>query len=128
VTERIARRPRRACQKDLDARWTQKGGLSYYGYKNHVKVDAASKFIDNFTVTHAAVHDSQPIEELLRESDREIVLWADSAYTGAGIAGLLERFSMLANIHEKGTAWLDEPQVPVTAGAGAACRNVRAFA
>lgn len=104
VPERIAKRPRRACQKDLDARWTQKGGVSYFGYKNHIKIDAASKLIDTFTVTHAAVHDSQPVEELLRESDRDRVLWADSAYTGAGIAGLLERFGMLANIHEKGTA------------------------
>jgi IS5 family transposase len=104
VPERIARNPRRACQKDLEARWTQKGGVSYYGYKNHIKMDAASKLIDTFAVTHAAVHDSQPVEELLRQSDREAVLWADSAYTGAGIAGLLERFGMLANIHEKGTA------------------------
>ncbi|MFB9901966.1 transposase [Cerasicoccus arenae] len=64
VPEHIAKKPRRQCQKDLDARWTKKGGQSYYGYKNHVKVDAASKFIETFTVTDAAVHDSQPVEEL----------------------------------------------------------------
>jgi IS5 family transposase len=78
VPERIAKKPRRACQKDLDARWTQKGGVSYYGYKNHIKMDAASKLIDTFTVTHAAVHDSQPVEKLLCERDRGRVLWADT--------------------------------------------------
>ncbi|MBC2594616.1 IS5 family transposase [Ruficoccus amylovorans] len=104
VPERIAKRPRRACQKDLDARWTQKNHVSYFGYKNHVKVDAASKFIETFTVTNAAVHDSQPVGKLLRESDREAVLWADSAYVGPFIAALLKGFAMLANICEKGTA------------------------
>lgn len=103
VPDRIARRPRRACQKDLDARWTQKNNQSYYGYKNHIKVDAASKFIETFTVTHAAVHDSQSVEFLLRESDRNTVLWADSAYVGPAIKTLLERFGMLPNICEKGT-------------------------
>lgn len=96
--------PRRGCQKDTDARWTKKNEQTYYGYKNHVKVDAASKLIDTFTVTHAAVHDSQPVEELLRQSDQETVLWADSAYIGPIIAALLERFGMLANICEKGTS------------------------
>lgn len=104
VPERIAKKPRRQCQKDLDARWTKKNNQSYYGYKNHVKVDAASKFIETFTVTHAAVHDSQPVEELLRESDRDTVLWADSAYTGLAIRAILKRFAMLANICEKGNA------------------------
>ena len=104
VPERIARKRRRQCQKDLDARWAKKNNQSYYGYKNHVKMDAASKFIETFTVTHAAVHDSQPVEQLLRQSDRETVLWADSAYIGPIIAALLERFKMLDNICEKGTS------------------------
>ena len=26
-------------QKDIDARWTQKGGQNYFGYKNHIKMD-----------------------------------------------------------------------------------------
>lgn len=103
VPERIARKPRRQCQKDMQARWTKKGGVSYYGYKNHVKVDAASKFIETFTVTDAAVHDSQPVQELLRGSDKEAVLWADSAYVGKAILAVLARYGMLANIHEKGT-------------------------
>ncbi|MBQ0159178.1 MAG: hypothetical protein KBT28_00955, partial [Bacteroidales bacterium] len=31
-------------QKDIDARWTQKGGQNYFGYKNHIKMDKVSKF------------------------------------------------------------------------------------
>jgi IS5 family transposase len=61
-------------------------------------VDATSRFIETVTVTHAAVHDSRPVEQLLSESDRETVQWADSAYVGPSIAVLLKRFSMLANI------------------------------
>jgi len=104
VPDRIAGKPRRACQKDLDARWTKKNNQSYYGYKNHIKMDGASKFIESYTVTDASAHDSQPVEALLSESDEGSVLWADSAYIGPIIAALLERFGMHANICEKGTS------------------------
>jgi IS5 family transposase len=30
-------------QKDVEARWTQKHGVSHYGYKNHVSVDREKK-------------------------------------------------------------------------------------
>ena len=29
--------PHKKCQKDTDALWTQKGGVDYFGYKNHIK-------------------------------------------------------------------------------------------
>lgn len=45
-------------QKDPDARWTKKHQETHYGYKNHAKVDAASKLIEDYTVTPASVHDS----------------------------------------------------------------------
>ena len=38
-------------QKDTDARWTKKNDEVHYGYKNHVKCDADSKFITNYSVT-----------------------------------------------------------------------------
>ena len=104
VPARIARKRRRHCQKDLDARWTQKNGVSYFGYKNHVKVDAASKFVESFAVTHAAVHDSQAVGELLDERDSGAGLWADSAYVGPRIAGILAALGMLSFICEKGSA------------------------
>jgi len=40
--EQWKEKPRKLSQKDLDARWTKKNGVSYYGYKDHVVVDARS--------------------------------------------------------------------------------------
>ena len=95
--------PPRACQKDTDARWTVKGGRSYYGYKNHVKIDAASKLIETSVTTPASVHDSQTVAALLRESDRGKIFLGDSAFTGEPIAQLLARYGLIADICEKGT-------------------------
>lgn len=68
-------------QKDVDATWTKKHGKSYYGYKNHVKVDAGSKLIDHYEVTTASVHDSQVTWDLLEPSkDAGQELYADKAY------------------------------------------------
>ncbi|HBZ65614.1 MAG TPA: hypothetical protein DEO70_02170 [Bacteroidales bacterium] len=53
--------PAKKQHKDIDARWTKKNGERYYGYKNHVKVDSKSKFINTFVVTDASVHDSQAL-------------------------------------------------------------------
>jgi IS5 family transposase len=57
-------------QKDIDARWTKKNNETFFGYKNHVKADGKSKFIATYEVTDASVHDSQPTEALLRDSDK----------------------------------------------------------
>ena len=74
--------PNKKRHKDVDARWTKKNGEKFYGYKNHTKVDENSKFIDNYTVTDASVHDSQVLDELLSGKDKGQDLHADSAYTG----------------------------------------------
>jgi IS5 family transposase len=67
-------------QKDTDARWTQKNGQNYYGYKNHIDVDVKHKLIRSFEVTPASVHDSQVFEGLLDEDNSSRDVWADSAY------------------------------------------------
>ena len=67
-------------QKDVDARWTVKGNINHYGYKDHIKVDADSKLILNYEVTSANVHDSQKLNDLLDDNDK--VIYADSAYVG----------------------------------------------
>ena len=59
--------PHKKSHKDIDARWTKKNGETFYGYKNHAKVDTKSKFIKKYVVTDASVHDSQPLDELLDE-------------------------------------------------------------
>ena len=69
-------------QKDTDARWTKKNGVSFYGYKNHVKCEQTNKFITGYTVTDASVHDSQPMAGLLNKEDEGQPLYADSAYVG----------------------------------------------
>jgi transposase, IS5 family len=37
--------PNRLQQRDLDARWTKKNGISYYGYKNSICIDVDYGFI-----------------------------------------------------------------------------------
>ena len=67
-------------QKDTDARWARKNNQTYYGYKDHVKADASSKFITNYSVTSASVNDNQEFIGLLDEKDKTI--YADSGYVG----------------------------------------------
>lgn len=90
------------CHKDIDARWTQKGGVNYYGYKNHAKVDNKSKFIDTYDVTSASIHDSQALEPLLTDNDKNQELYADSAYTGVEQEKTIKSKGMINRVHEKG--------------------------
>jgi IS5 family transposase len=94
--------PSRKRQKDRDAGWTKKNNETYYGYKDHIKGDTKSKLIKTYKVTDASVHDSQPREELLEESDKGQILHADSAYSGEPIAKLLKSKEIENRIHEKG--------------------------
>ena len=80
VPDSISDNPNIACQKDLDARWTKKHGKSYFGYKNHVRVDADTKMIREWDVTPAHVHDSQVFEAVLRDVKRRHTVYADNAY------------------------------------------------
>ena len=100
--ESISKNPRKKAQKDTDARWTQKGGVNYFGYKNHVKVDSKSKIITQYAVTTANVHDSQALEGLLSEKDKNQPLYADSAYSGQPCKETLLAKEMEDKIHEKG--------------------------
>ena len=72
--------PHKLAQKDTDARWTKKDNEVHYGYKDHIKVDADSKLITEYSVTPANVHDSKEFLGLLDEKDE--VVYADSAYVG----------------------------------------------
>ena len=74
-------------QKDLDAKWTRKGGVLYYGYKDHIKADADSKLVTDYAVTSASVHDSQMLPGMMDEQDK--VIYADSAYWGKTVADAL---------------------------------------
>ena len=54
-------------RKDTDARWTQKNGVSYFGYKDHVFADEEYRFIRDYAVTDASVHDSVAYLSVLPE-------------------------------------------------------------
>lgn len=94
-------KPNKKRQKDTDARWTKKKGQSYYGYKNHTKVDAKSKLIDSYMVTNASVHDSQALGDVLEDTDNGQELYADSAYVGQ--QEYLDIYGVKDQIHQKGT-------------------------
>ena len=94
--------PNKLSQKDIDARWTKKNNQTFYGYKDHVKVDEKSKLILGYVVTNASVHDSQPLEELLSKRDKGQFLYADSAYTGEEQEKAIKKAGMINRVHEKG--------------------------
>ncbi|WP_253687449.1 IS5 family transposase [Treponema sp. OMZ 792] len=82
-------------QKDCDARWTKKHKRSYYGYKDHIKVDKKSKLILKATVTAANVHDSKELKNLVEKEDER--LYADSAYIGEEIESFKSERNRRAN-------------------------------
>jgi IS5 family transposase len=87
-------------QKDVDARWSKKNQQSFYGYKDHVKADAASKLITAFEVTEATVHDSQMLEPLLEMDEAGQPVYADKAYIGK--EGIVKSRNAKARINQRG--------------------------
>ena len=95
-------KPNKKKHKDIGARWTKKNGETFYGYKNHAKVDTKSKFINKYVVTDASVHDSQVLDDLLEEKDKDQGLHADSAYTGEEQDKTIAGYELKNKVHEKG--------------------------
>ena len=93
--------PDKLRQKDLDARWTKKNEQSFYGYKNHVDVDAKHKLIRQYAVTPASVHDSQELDRVLDPDNTNQTVWADSAYSSAKIEEDLKKRGIKSLIHRK---------------------------
>lgn len=87
-------------QKDMDATWTRKGNQTYFGYKDHIKVDSDSKLITDYRTTTASTHDSQPMPEMIDENDQAV--YADSAYWGKPVAEALPKHVKNC-INERGT-------------------------
>lgn len=96
------KQPNKLRQKDRDARWLKKNGMSFYGFKNHIKVDQGTKLISTYMVTDASVHDSQELETLIDKDDVGQQLYGDSAYTRQEES--IEWCGMQAEVHEKGTS------------------------
>ena len=104
VPERLAANPHVLAQKDLDARWTKKNAISYFGYKDHALVDDAYKFVRDYDTTDASVHDIKPYPALMPEKpeypDQEA--FGDSAYMSKENVAELTKRGFLPMIHEKG--------------------------
>ncbi len=78
--------------------------------KNHVNVDKPHKLIRQYTVTDAAVHDSQVLEKVLLPVAAGRNVWADSAYRSEEIEARLKARHLRSKIHRKGYR-----QTPLTA-------------
>jgi IS5 family transposase len=101
--ERFTKNPHVGRQKDTEANWKTKNGESFFGYENHVLGDSMTKFILDYGVTPASVHDSVPALDLIPpepafEGQR---IYGDSAYSGKNIVTDLQERGFDVNIHER---------------------------
>lgn len=94
-------KPNKLEQKDLDADWVKKNGKTFFGYKNHIKIDKGSKLITFFAITAASVHDSQILGDLLDENEAGQPLYADSAYSGQNCDKSIKAAKMENRTHQK---------------------------
>jgi transposase, IS5 family len=97
----VAWKPNKKAQKDVDARWTKKHGKSYFGYKNHVTIDRKHKLMRRYTVTDAAVHDSQKLDDLLDPHNTASDVWADTAYRSKETEEKLAEKGLRSRIHRR---------------------------
>lgn len=89
-------------QKDIHARWSARPHKHAYGYKNHISIDAGHKFIRDYTVTPASVHDSRVFGDLLDETNTSKDVWADSAYRSDENLAELESRGYREHVQRKG--------------------------
>jgi IS5 family transposase len=100
----------KARQKDTQARWSYKYGRKYFGYKNHISVDARCKVIRRYTVSDGSSHDGRFFEDVLDEGNGDKTVWADAAYrsrdreTRLASAGYRSRIQRQNQAHLKLTA------------------------
>lgn len=89
-------------QKDVHARWSARPKQQKFGYKNHISIDAKHKFIRDYAVTDAAVHDSKVFGELLDETNTSRDVWADSAYRSEDSLDELKQHGYREHLQRKG--------------------------
>ncbi len=89
-------------QKDTDVKWVKKNDHNYFGYKNHISIDAKHKFIRKYKMTDAAVHDSNVFEELLDRKSSSRDVYADSTYRSEEKLKMLDEKEYREHIQRKG--------------------------
>lgn len=92
---------KKKAHKDVDANWTKKNDVSFYGYKNHANVDRKHKIIRRYAVTPASVHDSQELDNILDPANDSKETWADSAYRSEAQEQRLKEKGYVSHIHER---------------------------
>lgn len=101
--------PSKLRQKDVDARWTKKRGETYYGYKDHISIDAKHKLIRKYAVTPANTSDINCLKEILDEKNTGKQVWGDKAYRGKKAEeALSENFLDRINFRSGPGKWLPE--------------------
>ena len=107
--------PKKAAQKDTDARWTIKYSkkkddapkgqvdiaIPAFGYKSHIMTDRAHGFIRAFKVTDAARHDGAQLKDLVRGDLLATGVWADTAYRSKANEQWLVRHGLFSHIHRR---------------------------
>jgi transposase, IS5 family len=101
IPEDWIEQPHKLAQKDTDARWTQKNGQNYFGYKDHITIDVDHGFIRRYSITDASVHDSQALGAVLDPDNGGDEVWADSAYRSQNIEAGLDALGHQSQIHER---------------------------
>jgi IS5 family transposase len=89
---------KRLAHTDREARWTQKHGKSYYGYKLHGNVDARYKLIRAFKVTPANADDGQQLGGILQPANTRNLLLADRGYDSQANRQVLEEHALVDGI------------------------------
>lgn len=115
---------KKTAHKDTDAKWTKKGGVAFYGYKNHANVDRKYKLIRRYTVTDASVHDSRELDNVLDPNNDSQDTWADSAYRSEEQEARLKEQGRTSHIHER--AYRNTPLTPEQEAANKERSRVRA--
>jgi IS5 family transposase len=107
--------PKRAAQKDIEARWTIKYSkkkddapksqvdiaIPAFGYKSHIMTDRAHGFIRSFKVTDAARHDGAQLKDIVRRDILATGVFADCAYRSKANEAWLARYGLVSHIHRR---------------------------
>jgi IS5 family transposase len=87
--------------RDPEMKQTKKGNQWYFGMKAHVGTDTKRGLVHHIAVTHAGVHDSQKMEELLH--GEEGAVYGDKAYSDTGKSIAYESRGIEWHIDRKGS-------------------------
>ena len=87
--------------RDPEMKQAKKGNRWYFGMKAHVGTDTDRGLVHSIAVTHAAVHDSQVMDDLLHGAEKAV--YGDKAYSNARKGREFESRGIEWHIDRKGS-------------------------